>query len=103
MNRNQFLAKNLNVLTILYLSFFVFIVPANGEITQVDSNFDGKMDQWRHMSPNGKIIKVEYDTDFNGTIDQIEYYEGKKIMTKAEFDSNKDGQMDQVQHYGKSG
>ncbi len=34
-----------------------------GEVLQVDNNFDGKMDQWHHMSDGNKIIKIEYDNN----------------------------------------
>ena len=78
MTQYKFKFRFVRILVIGFFICFMFLPYASGEITQVDSNFDGKMDQWRHMSSNGQIAKVEFDTDFNGTIDQVEYYEDDK-------------------------
>ena len=103
MNRPKFCFKFSCILIVSFLAFFICLNSASGKVTEADSNFDGKMDQWTYMSPEGNIFKVEYDTDFDENIDQIEHFEGNEQMIKAEFDSNKDGQIDQVQHYGNSG
>ena len=55
-----------------------FVEMGNANIAKVDSNFDGKMDQWRHTTPEGKITKIEYDTNFDGTVDQVEHFHGEK-------------------------
>jgi len=33
---------------------------AGAEVIQVDSNFDGNLDQWHHKSEDVKLMKVEY-------------------------------------------
>ena len=103
MNQYKFQFRFVRILIIGFLIFFMFLPYASGEVTEIDSNFDGKMDQWKYLSLEGKVSKVEYDTDYNGSVDQVEHYEGDKIMVKVEFDSNKDTRMDQTQHYSKSG
>ena len=46
-----------------------FAAPTvNGEVLQVDSDYDGKMDQWHHRSDDGKIIKIEFDKNGDGKI-----------------------------------
>ena len=56
--------------------FFLCLIgsPISAEVFQIDSDFDGKLDQWHHKSKNGKmekwkIIKIEYDKNADGTVD----------------------------------
>ena len=80
-------------------TFILFTVSGSmvfADVAKIDSNFDGKMDQWRHTTADGKIFKVEHDTNFDGNIDQVEHFVGDKILVKAEFDADKNGKMDQV-------
>ena len=71
MNRPKFCFKFACILIVSFLTFFMGLSHASEKVTEIDSNFDGKMDQWTHMSPEGKKFKVEYDTDFDENIDQI--------------------------------
>ena len=102
--------KKINIINSLRLisicSFILFTVSGSmvfAEVTKVDSNFDGKMDQWRHNTADGKTFKIEYDTNFDGNIDQVEHFVGDKTLVKAEFDADKNGEIDQIQHYSNSG
>ncbi|SVE31698.1 uncharacterized protein METZ01_LOCUS484552, partial [marine metagenome] len=42
---------------------------ARADVLQLDNDFDGKMDQWHHMSDDNKIIKIEYDNNGDEKID----------------------------------
>ena len=85
------------ILVLLY--FLAAVCPYYGEVLQIDNNFDGKMDQWRHMSSNNKILKIEYDNNGDGKIDQTDIYEKNKTPIRAEVDRNFDGNTDQIQYY----
>ena len=42
-------------------SFFFLCLtgsPLSAEVLQIDSDFDGKLDQWHHKSKNGKMKKL---------------------------------------------
>ena len=49
----------LKVFIIFFIPLWLFIPFGDAEVLQVDSDFDGKMDQWRHMSDDNKIVKIE--------------------------------------------
>ena len=36
------------------------VLPCMAEVNEVDSNFDGKIDQWQYVNAQGKIEKIEY-------------------------------------------
>ena len=84
-------------LTLLLLYLLSGTCLSYGEVLKVDNNFDGKMDQWHHMSDDNKIIKIEYDNNGDGKIDQTDIYEKNKTPVRAEVDRNFDGNTDQVQ------
>jgi hypothetical protein len=53
-------------------SFFFLCLtgsPLSAEVFQIDSDFDGKLDQWHHKSKDGKIIKIEYDKNGDGKVE----------------------------------
>ena len=55
---------------------------------------------------SGSMVFVEVskiDSDFDGKIDQVEHFVGDKTLVKAEFDADKKGEMDQIQHYSEQG
>ena len=64
----------------MFFSFSAY--PVRGEVLQIDNNFDGKMDQWHHISGDKKIIKIEYDNNNDGIIDQTDIYEKNKSRKK---------------------
>jgi len=89
----------------LFLSgFFLLSLTSLAEsgVFPVDSDFDGKLDQWQHKSESGQLLKVEYDKNGDGKIDQIDVFEGHERPLRVELDRNLDGTLDQVQHYSKS-
>ena len=65
----------LKVFVIFLIPFWLFIPSIDAEVLQVDSDFDGKMDQWHHMSNDNKIIKIEYDKNNDNNVDQVDIYE----------------------------
>ncbi len=75
----------------------LFILPAMShaeEIHEVDTNGDGKADQW-FFRTNSLLVKLEEDFDFDGKVDKralFFYQNGQK--TKVEIDSNMDGKAD---------
>ena len=75
-----------NILKTFVISFLGMALFANlsfAKVSKVDSNFDGKMDQWHHSNEEGKLYKIEYDSDFDGTIDQVEHFKGEKKNVKS--------------------
>ena len=82
--------------------FFNLITFAESVVLQLDSNFDGKPDQWQHKSEEDQLIKIEYDKNGDGKVDQIDIFEGHKKPVRVELDRNLDGTLDQIQHYSKS-
>ena len=84
-------------------AILIMALPCMAEVNEVDSNFDGKIDQWQYVNAQGKIKKIEYDSDFDGKVDQIEHFKDEKILEHVEFDRNKDGNMDFMQYYTNGG
>ncbi len=66
----------------------LFAHNTHGEILQVDSDFNGKMDQWHEMSDDGQTIKIEYDTNGDGKLDQVDIYDGNKKPILVKLDRN---------------
>ncbi len=58
-------------LTIPALLLGLSATPAFAEILQIDSDFDGKPDQWHHRSEDGKLIKIDYDTNADGKLENV--------------------------------
>jgi len=69
-----------NILAATVLALLVTALPCMAEVNEVDSNFDGKIDQWQYVDAQGKVVKIEYDGDFDSKVDQIEHYKGEKIL-----------------------
>ena len=93
----------LKIRLILYAGFLFLSLAslAEGVVIQIDSDFDGKLDQWQHKSEDDHLLKVEYDKNGDGKIDQIDVFDGNEKPIRVELDRNFDGTMDQVQHYSK--
>ena len=86
------------------LAGFLFLSLASlaeGVVFPVDSDFDGRLDQWQHKSEDGSLLKVEYDKNGDGKIDQIDIFDGNEKPIRVDLDRNFDGTLDQVQHYSK--
>jgi hypothetical protein len=88
----------------------------------VDLNFDGTIDAWIYLEPDGKVRRRESDYDRDGRVDEIalyqrgalverqratsllgkldtwQFYEGEKVV-RAERDSNGDDVIDQWWEY----
>ncbi len=60
---------------------------------QVDSDYDGTVDQTEIYDNEGQIIRVESDTTGNGKADKWVYYEKGKPV-RSEKDTNADGKPD---------
>ncbi len=71
--------------------------PAWAGVTEVDSNFDGQIDQWHHFAPDGQIEKVEYDLNLDGKVDQIQFFTSSKKLERIEFDTDHNGTFEQIQ------
>jgi len=84
----------------MILLIFAFPVTIEAAVNEVDTNFDGKPDQWQHVSEKGKLFKVEHDGNFNGKVEQIEFYGASDKLARVEFDRNEDGNIDHFQYYG---
>ena len=60
---------------------------------QVDSDYDGKVDQVEIYDNKGQIIRVESDTTGTGKTDKWVYYKDGKPV-RSEKDTNADGKPD---------
>ena len=56
----------------------VMVLPCMAEVNEVDSNFDGKIDQWQYVNAQGKIEKIEYDGDFEARWTRLSILKVKK-------------------------
>ena len=92
-----------NILVMIILVLLASALPSMAVVNEVDSNFDGKIDQWQFVDAQGKVEKIEHDGDFDGKVDQVEHFKGEKILEHVEFDRNKDGKMDLLQYYENGG
>ena len=88
---------------LLVLHFLVSISPGWAEVNEIDSDFDGTVDQWQHVSVNGNVEKIEHDSNADGKVDQVDYYGENKKVLRVEFDRNSDGKMDHHQIYSEAG
>ena len=74
--------------SVLFGKMMALLVVASpciaGVVNEIDSNFDGKIDQWQHVDSQGKVLKIEYDGDFDSKVDQIEHFEGDKVLKHVE-------------------
>ena len=50
------------------------------ERSELDLNFDRKIDLWRFYNPKGELVREEMDLDFDGKIDVAVIYENGKIV-----------------------
>ncbi len=51
----------------IVLIIFFTALPCMAEVVnEIDSNFDGKIDQWQYVDSQGKVEKIEHDGDFDG-------------------------------------
>ena len=63
------------------------------EITQRDTDGDGKLDTWEHYDENELLKYVKRDTSGDGKMDTWEVYNEGKLM-KINYDTNGDGVAD---------
>lgn len=62
--------------------------------TEIDMNFDGKVDVYRFYADDGKTVSFEqHDYDFDGRLDQQAFYVAG-VMERKELDTNFDGLID---------
>ena len=40
-------------------------------VTKYDSNFDGKVDEWRYANQRGEVVRQEFDFNGDGRIDKV--------------------------------
>ena len=92
------------ILLMAVLLVWVCVVPgqAFAEVLEIDSDFDGKIDQWQYRTAEGKKLKVEYDKDGDGIVEHVEFFRGDNQLERAEFDSDGDGKINQTQFYSES-
>ncbi|UCF97952.1 MAG: hypothetical protein JSV89_00090 [Spirochaetaceae bacterium] len=64
----------------------------------VDSNSDGRADQWYELSA-GRIEKVSMDRNFDTVVDYNVEYDLKHQKVYEEMDFNHDGQMDDFYYF----
>lgn len=89
---------------------------------EIDVNFDGSVDIWRHYNDGDNLNKEELDYNFDGRIDAINFFDRGKLVRKemdvefdqapdifkfykdgelirVERDSNNDGRVDYWEYY----
>lgn len=60
---------------------------------EIDVNFDGAVDIWRHFNEAEKLIKEELDYNFDGRVDALNFFDKGKLVRKevdVEFDQAAD-------------
>lgn len=60
---------------------------------EIDVNFDGAVDIWRHFNESEKLIKEELDYNFDGRVDALNFFDKGKLVRKevdVEFDQAAD-------------
>jgi hypothetical protein len=82
------------VILALCAAGILFASPGNS----VDSNSDGKADQWYEVSA-GRIEKVSMDRNFDTVIDYNVEYDLGHLKVYEEMDFNHDGQMDDFYYF----
>jgi hypothetical protein len=65
---------------------------------EIDVNFDGTLDIWRHYNDEELVIKEELDYNFDGRVDAINYYDQGQLVRK-EIDVEFDQAPDVFKHY----
>ncbi|TDJ52334.1 MAG: hypothetical protein E2O44_00740, partial [Nitrospina sp.] len=93
--------KLIPLTAVLLVWVCAFSGQAFAGVVAIDSDFDGKIDQWQYRTAEGKKIKVEYDRDGDGTVEHVEFFRGDNQLERAEFYS--DGKINQTQFYSESG
>lgn len=88
--------KTIPIMACVILTFCLSI--ASAEVVEIDSNFDGKIDQWQYFNSSGILEKAEYDTNHDGKADRWEYFDATGKLTRIEIDRNFDGKPDVVQN-----
>lgn len=89
---------------------------------EVDVNFDGAADVWRHYGPGEELLREELDYSFDGRVDAVHHYEQGQLVRKeidiefdqapdvfkyyqnnelirVERDTNNDGRIDYWEYY----
>lgn len=60
---------------------------------EIDVNFDGAVDIWRHYNSNEEMSKEELDYNFDGRVDAVNFFDDNKLVRKEldiEFDQAPD-------------
>jgi hypothetical protein len=60
---------------------------------EIDVNFDGGVDIWRHFGGDGKMVKEELDYNFDGRVDAVNIFDNGDLVRKevdVEFDQAAD-------------
>ena len=70
--------KPLKIYSVLSFSIFLLVLLNSNivcaKVAEIDSNFDGQMDQWIHTGEDGKVFKIEHDTLYCYLIKPIRIY-----------------------------
>lgn len=74
---------------------------------EIDVNFDGAVDIWRHFNVEEVMVKEELDYNFDGRVDAVNFFDAGKLVRKemdVEFDQApdifkfyKDGQLIRIE------
>jgi hypothetical protein len=64
----------------------------------LDFNFDGTIDAWVYLDPNGALQRRESDYDRDGRVDEVEVYE-RGVLSKRERATSLAGKLDTWQYY----
>ncbi|MEL6177322.1 MAG: hypothetical protein AAFS10_00140 [Myxococcota bacterium] len=67
---------------------------------EIDVNFDGSVDIWRHYNQAELLFREELDYNFDGRVDAVNFFD-KGALVRKELDVEFDQAPDVFQHYQK--
>ncbi|MBH24127.1 MAG: hypothetical protein CMH57_06685 [Myxococcales bacterium] len=67
---------------------------------EIDVNFDGSVDIWRHYNQAEALIREELDYNFDGRVDAVNFFD-KSMLVRKELDVEFDQAPDVFKYYKK--
>lgn len=65
---------------------------------EIDVNYDGQIDVWRHYNKGGLVTQEDSDYNFDGRVDAVSYFD-KGVRVRTESDTDGDDTPDVFKFY----